>query len=45
MERLRDNSTLVELSDEDMGEIEGVLGRFEVVGDRYHKHGMEMTNT
>ncbi|KAK4205277.1 putative pyridoxal reductase [Triangularia verruculosa] len=41
-ERVRENAVEVELSEEDMKEIEQVLKTFEVVGERYNEHGMEM---
>jgi len=41
-ERIRENSTVVELSEEDMAEIERIRKGFPVVGERYHKHGMEV---
>ncbi|CAP69339.1 uncharacterized protein PODANS_1_10030 [Podospora anserina S mat+] len=41
-ERVRENAVEVELSEEDMREIETVLKTFEVVGERYNEHGMKM---
>lgn len=33
--RVRENTTIVELTDEEMAEIETVLAKFEVAGGRY----------
>ncbi|KAJ9142104.1 Aldo/keto reductase [Pleurostoma richardsiae] len=41
-ERVRENARLVELSGEDVAEIERLLASFPVVGERYHHHGMEL---
>ncbi len=42
IERIRENAVEVDLSEEDMVEIERILKEFPVVGDRYHEHGMHM---
>lgn len=34
-ERVKENSTIVELTDEEMAEIDAVLAKFKVVGGRY----------
>ena len=34
-ERVEENNKVVELTDEEMAEIDHILGKFEVVGDRY----------
>lgn len=39
-DRVRENATIIELTDEDLAEIDGILAGFEVKGDRYHEHGM-----
>lgn len=44
-ERLRENATVVDLTEEDMAEIERILASFPVAGDRYHKHGMALLDT
>jgi len=44
VERVRENSTEVELTDEEMKEIDSILARCEVVGDRYHAFGMKLVN-
>jgi len=43
-ERVRENSTEMELTEEEMGEIDSILASCEVVGDRYHAHGMKLVN-
>ena len=44
VERVEENATQVELTEEEMREIEGILERCEVVGDRYHATGMKSVN-
>ena len=44
VDRVQENSTVVELSTGEMKEIEEILDRTEVVGDRYHGWGMKLTN-
>ncbi|KAK3953097.1 NADP-dependent oxidoreductase domain-containing protein [Pseudoneurospora amorphoporcata] len=41
-ERVRENAVEIELTEEDMADIEKILEEFAPVGDRYHKHGMEL---
>lgn len=41
-ERVRENSKVVELSDQDMQDIKAILQRCEVRGDRYHEFGMRL---
>jgi len=46
LERVKENAfaSQIKLSDEDMAEIDTVLGHFEVKGDRYPAQGMKMLN-
>ena len=44
VENVEENGTEVELTEKEMEEIEEVVGRCEVVGDRYHPVGMKMIN-
>ncbi|KAK3397619.1 NADP-dependent oxidoreductase domain-containing protein [Sordaria brevicollis] len=41
-ERVRENAVEMELTEEDMAEVEKIQKDFAPVGDRYHKHGMEL---
>ena len=43
-ERVKENAGAVELTDEEMKEIKGILDSCEVIGDRYHAMGMKMVN-
>lgn len=43
-ERVEENSAAVELSEQEMKEIDGILEGFEAKGDRYHAHGMKHVN-
>ena len=43
-DRVKENATLVELSAEEMEEIDEILLRAEIVGDRYHALGMKLVN-
>ena len=43
-EKVEENGTEFELTEVEMGEIEEVLRRCEVVGDRYHAEGMKMVD-
>lgn len=43
-DRVKENATLVELSAEEMEEIDEILSRAEIVGDRYHALGMKLVN-
>ncbi len=43
-ERVKENGAAVELTDEEMQDIKGILDGCAVVGDRYHTMGMAMTN-
>lgn len=42
VERVKENTTIVPLTDEDLAEIDRILASFTPVGDRYHAAGMEM---
>lgn len=44
VEHVKENSVEVLLSEEEMKEIDDILASFEVVGDRYHAHGMQLVN-
>ena len=44
VERVEENSTAVELSEEDLKDIDSVLAKFEVVGDRYPASAMKYVN-
>ena len=44
VDRVKENSTVIELTAEEMREIEDILGRTKIVGDRYNSHGMKMVN-
>jgi pyridoxine 4-dehydrogenase len=44
VERVLENSVEVELSEEEMDEIDLVLAKCEVIGDRYHALGMKFVN-
>ena len=44
VERVEENSTVVELSEEDLKDIDSVLAKFEVVGDRYPAFAMKYMN-
>jgi pyridoxine 4-dehydrogenase len=41
-ERIRENATLVDLTEEDLAEIDAILKGFEVKGERYAEHGMAL---
>lgn len=41
-ERVKENAVEIELSEEDVNEIERILTEFKPVGERYNEHGMEM---
>lgn len=43
--RLRENARVLDLTEEDMAEIERILASFPVAGDRYHEHGMALLDT
>ena len=43
-DRVKENAVEVELTGEEMNEINGMLASCKVVGDRYHPVGMTMTN-
>lgn len=43
-ERVVENASAVELSDEEMWDIKGILDGCKVVGDRYHALGMTMVD-
>ncbi len=42
VERIRENATEVELADDEMVAIDQILAEFPVVGERYHKLGMDL---
>ena len=44
VERVEENSTAVELNEEDLKAIDSVLAKFEVVGDRYPAPAMKYVN-
>lgn len=44
VDRVLENSVELELTEEEMKEIESILARFEVTGDRYHAAGMKYVN-
>ncbi|KAL1638787.1 hypothetical protein SLS58_008601 [Diplodia intermedia] len=44
-ERVDENSTIVDLNEDEMREIDDILAGFEIVGTRYPEHAMHMTNT
>ena len=44
VERVKENAGAVELTDEEMEEIKGILDSCKVIGDRYHAMGMKMVN-
>ncbi len=43
--RVRENVVEIELTEEDMGEVERIMRAFAPVGTRYHAHGMEALDT
>ena len=43
-DRVKENARVVELSAEEMKEIDEILARAEIVGDRYHSWGMKLVN-
>ena len=43
-DRVKENTRVVELSAEEMKEIDEILCRAEIVGDRYHSFGMKLVN-
>lgn len=45
IERLRENAVEVELTEEDMVEIERIVNEFPPVGNRYHDDGMKLLDT
>lgn len=45
VERVKENTTIVPLTDEDLAEIEKTLASFTPAGDRYHAAGMEMLDS
>jgi pyridoxine 4-dehydrogenase len=44
VERVMENSVEVDLTKEEMKEIDSVLANCEVIGDRYHSFGMKLVN-
>ncbi|KAB2568996.1 Pyridoxal reductase [Lasiodiplodia theobromae] len=45
VERVEENSKIVEITEEEMQELDKILASFDVVGTRYPEHVMHMTNT
>ncbi|MCJ1357116.1 MAG: hypothetical protein MMC33_007112 [Icmadophila ericetorum] len=43
-EHVQENSKAVLLSDEEMGEVDGILASFPVAGDRYHQQGQKLVD-
>jgi pyridoxine 4-dehydrogenase len=43
-ERIQQNSKPAKLSEEDVAILNDILKKFRPVGDRYHKHGMALTD-
>ncbi len=43
-ERVKENAVVVELTAEELSEIDRILATCEVIGDRYHAHGMKWAN-
>jgi pyridoxine 4-dehydrogenase len=43
-DKIRENTIVVELTNEEMYDIESILSNFKVAGDRYHAAGMKMVN-
>ena len=43
-EKVRENAVEVELSEKDSSEIDAILEKFVVAGDRYHAFGMKLVN-
>ena len=41
-ERVRENAVLVELTEEEMGEMEGIVGKYRTEGARYGGHGAKL---
>ncbi|KAK4190559.1 NADP-dependent oxidoreductase domain-containing protein [Podospora australis] len=44
-ERVRENAVEIELTEDDMAEIERIVQEFKPVGNRYHDHGMHALDT
>jgi pyridoxine 4-dehydrogenase len=44
-ERVRENAVEIELTEEDMAKLDGILSKFRPMGTRYHAHGMEALDT
>jgi pyridoxine 4-dehydrogenase len=44
VDRVKENAVEVELTEEDMREIDSILANCEVIGDRYHSLGMKFVN-
>jgi len=45
LERIKENAKIVDLTDEDMKEIDVIQASFRAVGDRYHAAGMTHLDT
>jgi len=45
VERVKENAKEIDLADDEMEAIDQILARFPVVGERYHKHGMELVES
>lgn len=44
VERVKENGVVVELSEEEMKDIDEILASFKVASDRYHSFGMKLIN-
>lgn len=44
VDRVRENAVEIELTEEEMKEIDSILASCEVLGDRYHSLGMKLAN-
>ena len=44
VDRVKENAVEVELTEEEMKEIDSILASCEVLGDRYHSFGMKLAN-
>jgi pyridoxine 4-dehydrogenase len=43
-ERVKENAVEVEITEEEMKEIDNILATFEVIGDTYHSFGMKLAD-
>jgi len=42
VERVKENAKIIDLTEDDMASIDTLLAEYPVVGDKYHKVGMEL---